>query len=191
MKFIITGTGRCGTMFLSSLMNRGGKYTVLHEPVGTADSFDKAEARFRNEKNYGEVNAQLVSFADRISGIDKIGVIIRHPVAVIDSWLRRNKYNQDIERIIPYMNELLNHMDRLIEKGAYKIYFNDLTHKIDYLNSTVRCFGIDDVTYTEDDMYRVKNKGRGESGEGLEVLSVDEYLTVYRETDWFFEKHAP
>ena len=66
--FLISGYGRSGTKFLSTLMNTSHIWTVLHEPGGYFDEKSypgltglapqSTVTRF-NKNNYGEVNSML------------------------------------------------------------------------------------------------------------------------------------
>lgn len=99
--FVITGYGRVGTKFLSSILDGIHGWSVMHEPRGSndlsirsKDTFDiKLYDFFKTANMYGEVNSGLKFCLPQIS-VDRKGVILRDPKEVYLSVInRRNEIN--------------------------------------------------------------------------------------------------
>lgn len=77
MKFVITGTGRCGTQYISTLMNKLG-ITCGHEEIFTTDG--------PIEDSDKEADASWLAIP-YLGSIDKVFLQVRHPYSVISSLL--------------------------------------------------------------------------------------------------------
>ena len=193
MKFLITSTGRTGTKFLTFVLNSSQEYRVLHEPAGTRDSLQKARERFSVSTNYGEVNPQVLSFAEQLD-VDYKGVIIRDPIEILDSWLRRNKFGGDVEKNVTFLDSLLEHIDSLIQQGANILYFSKLFQH-DYLSVLLKALKIDSHYLKEFSLYRsdystvTTNKGAGRLGDGLYKRLNHNNISCLNELKWFYERY--
>jgi len=155
--FLISGYGRSGTKFLSSVMNTSKKWTVLHEPRG---SFEEEEYWSKkplpnivkdafNRNYYGEVNSRLRFYFNEIDAHKK-GIIIREPKDIILSICNRGKSNDDILLAINVLND---HYKKFIswtnDPNILRIDFTRMTNDVDYLYSILSYFEIDDVTLND------------------------------------------
>jgi hypothetical protein len=151
--FLISGYGRSGTKFLSSIMNTSKKWTVLHEPRGSfeEDQYwnnkpipEKVKSDF-NRNYYGEVNSRLRFYFKELN-VSKKGIIIREPKDIILSVCNRGKSKEDILLTIRVLNDYYNKfIEWTKESTFFKIDFAKMTSDVSYLNSILQYFGIDDV----------------------------------------------
>jgi len=101
MRFVITGVGRSGTMWMARELARSRTYIVRHEHADDARGwfrlagcYDQAghlritAERFRAHDNYGEVNACLRFIVGDLP-VDKRAVIIRNPMDIALSSLNK------------------------------------------------------------------------------------------------------
>jgi hypothetical protein len=148
--FIITGYGRSGTKFLSSIMNKSSIWQVEHEPRGNKDEKSTNKIHQReiisnsfNKKSYGEVNSYLRYYINDLN-VDKKGLLLRNPLDIFLSVMnRRNNINHykeyalDIKRWYTKFEQWSEHFDI--------IFFEWMTTDINYLFEVLHNFGIEDV----------------------------------------------
>jgi hypothetical protein len=173
INFLISGYGRSGTKWLSSLMNRSNIWEVQHEPGGPSDERRMVEKdrlvpksiqeRF-NSDNYGEVNSRLRWIVDKID-VEKRGVIIRDPIDIWASTFKRKKgfYNYNDKQLENEAGRILQsfqlfqrispHLDRIIS-------FRQMTSNVNYTQELLEFFGVMDVSVTEEDISNKKNASK-------------------------------
>lgn len=149
--FLITGHGRSGTKFLSSIMNLSNEWTVLHEPdpKGIDAPFDLVQQRF-NRMKYGEVNSYLRSMLFDLK-VDKKGVILRNPSDIWISIANRCE-NQQWPEKLRRLYDSVEIISKAVSLGIYKIYFDQMTKSISYLQSVLFEFGIKDVKIKKENL---------------------------------------
>lgn len=149
--FLITGFGRSGTKFLSSVMNRSTKWTVEHEPRSNDDiqriQPTKSLLEAFNRDYYGEVNSYLRYDWTEVP-VNKYGFIIRDPKDIVLSCANRN----DLKRTLELVDEIFTYqkdMKKLQEFDDNDIFtfidFNKMTTDKEYLYNILKTFGIIDV----------------------------------------------
>lgn len=150
--FLITALGRCGTMFLATLMDQSKQWCVRHEPVlhDERTMTPAIAGRFRLPY-YGEVNSRVRWIASRIP-VDKLGVIIRDPREHAVSVFNKNLHLRNINH--PNANkafrpgvykQALEIIDGLVQFGAITIRFEQMVSEPDYLDRLLWQFGITDI----------------------------------------------
>jgi len=155
--FLISGSGRSGTRFLSNLMNKSKTWTVLHEPglagvenYSNQDQCDKTSQRFLKD-NYGEVNSMLRRIFLNIP-VSKRGVLIRNPYDIYLSIANRKdvsyKWIEEFEESLKIITFALSDKKFKVKR----ICFDKLTTDVNYANSILKWFGIDDVELTIEDI---------------------------------------
>jgi len=171
--FLISGSGRTGTRFLSNLMNLSEKWTVLHEPHpkrtinNTLEKIGDIQPLFEKDY-YGEVNSMRRKILLDLD-VDKKGVMVRNPFEI---WLsianrklvERRKFNVNSGRIrlgtrvvkkidnpdkwLDELKESLEITDKAIEAGIMPVYFHRMTKCVDYTKKILKHFGIEDIDVT-------------------------------------------
>lgn len=148
--FLITASGRSGTTFLSTVMNKSSIWSVKHEPQRSEKlSIAQIQKRF-NQNYYGEVNPFLWFIADEIK-VKKKGVILRDP---IELWISKaNRYQG--KNLIKHLNDLeeifLKMLFYSMKKDEYlTISFKKMTNDKNYLQSILSYFEVKDVKITEE-----------------------------------------
>ena len=137
--FIITGFGRSGTKFLSSVMNKSKIWTILHEPNG--DVLNKNIFNTNNQNYYGEVNSYL-RYSIQDINVHKKGLILRNPNEIIFSIFNR-KNEKDAIKISKEFNNYYN----LLKLYDYDIIidFHKMISDKKYLIEIINFFDIDDI----------------------------------------------
>lgn len=154
--FVITGHGRSGTKFLSSLMNQSYEWTVLHEP-GSHElnaPVNTVQPRF-DRSNYGEVNSYLRRILWDLN-VEKRGVIYRDPKEIWISVANRSDpqaWPQKIEKL----KESMGIISHSVSKGAKLILFHKMINEKEYLQNILSFFGIGDVHVTDADLLSVNS----------------------------------
>lgn len=143
--FAITGTGRCGTKFLSTHMNKSKTWTVLHEPTSPPPP-----QRFQQEY-YGEVNGCLVHNPEVFLNleVDKKGIIFRDPITLLTSIFNRKSHSVQIHYIDKVI-DMYTIFDNWLESYPdwIKIQFEQMVSDYEYLVHLFYTFGIKDVDIT-------------------------------------------
>jgi hypothetical protein len=130
--------------------------------------------------NYGEVNGFLRNRADHIDGVDRLGVIVRDPVAIMRSSYYRARHRWD--ELLKRLSSDLKHLDRLLRlPNVTKIEFSRMTESKDYLGCASRALGIDNLDLDTVDMTPCNSSPPGE-------LTREQYYQVAKEASWFWEK---
>ena len=137
MNFLITGFGRSGTLFLSSIMNLSKKWTVLHEPrksVVEEKVTQKIIDAFSNNY-YGEVHGGMRYIFYDVN-VDKRGLIIRDTKEIINSVANRKTIDETI-RIIDDLYKSYKNFNKWLNEdpSIVKIEFKKMTSDINYLES--------------------------------------------------------
>ena len=184
MNFAITGLGRSGTTFLSKLMNRSQVWSVLHEPGSHCDLLENVQKRFGD--HYGEVNPYLVEWLEALDVTQK-GVLIRNPRDVVLSTYNRRhkKLTHELDRI----GNRLKFLDRFIERGIYCIQFEKMTTDLEYLQSCIEHFGIQDVQCKPEDIQIKVNRNPTYYVFKYEDIDHEIRQIADQKIDWFVEKY--
>jgi len=161
MRFVITGVGRTGTMFLAQVLARSRAYIVRHEHADDArgwfahaGSYDAAghlklaRQRFEAHDDYGEVNSCL-RFIVADLPVDKRAVVIRNPLDVAMSslnkfplrWMAGDGFLSRCEAL----EADLRQVQRLID-AAYPLFrFEEFTRLPERMAQIVDWLGLTDV----------------------------------------------
>jgi hypothetical protein len=155
--FLITGFGRSGTNFLSTVMNKSNQWTVNHEPRGSYEeklyknmsSLDDKIINDFSKDNYGEVNSRMRFFFNDIN-VNKKGIILRDTKDIIKSVANRKSTNETIKLVgeLNYFWKLFNEW-LSNDTTIFKIDFTKMTTDIIYLKNILTYFGVNDVIVTE------------------------------------------
>ena len=165
MSFLISGFGRSGTKFLSSVMNRSEKWTVRHEPRGASDIQDymrgrplppAAQEAFR-QPHYGEVNSYMRYWLPELA-VEQKGVITRDPCDVVLSVANRRKLTRTM--VLDIVDWQLRLRQWIAAGGVTHIEFEKMTTDPKYLKWVLETFGIRDVDVAEVDLSKKVNANR-------------------------------
>ena len=147
--FAITGTGRCGTRFLSEHMNKSKVWTVLHEPKSPAP-----QERFR-QSCYGEVNSELIHDPEVFLNLEvgKKGIIFRDSTTLLTSIFNRRPVSEQtfyVDKIVG----IYSMFDDWLEQHPdwVRIQFEDMVSDRDYLAHVFDVFGIEDLNVKNIDL---------------------------------------
>ena len=171
--FLITSHGRTGTKFLSDLMNKSLKWTVLHEPRNALDDINFNNIKDYNDltkltipsniidvfkkNNYGEVNSVMKYYFTNID-IPKKAIIYRDYKEVITSFSNRRNTTEEIFNKINEVNFFHNYFYKHIkETDTLLIEFDKMTNSVDYLHRLLLYFDIDDVKVNNEILNRKVN----------------------------------
>lgn len=184
MPFLITGRGRSGTKFLSSLMNRSRVWTVEHEPRRDADLRDPGQFDYAKifRGHYGEVNSYLRNQIEHMDFVRR-GIILRNPFEIMLSAMNRKPREKWVE-ISRGITDTYLHFDRLLEARSYHLVsFHRMTTELDYLQQILHDFGIGDVSLSSADLSRKVNvnqknlyRSLNEAPQCIEALLAVEFM---------------
>lgn len=93
-KYVITGYGRSGTFYLSTLLNDITDFTVKHEPRGKKDlsknkSYYQKIYKDINQEKYLEINSYLRFWINKIKKTHEIIILARCPLEIYLSVCNR------------------------------------------------------------------------------------------------------
>ena len=157
IKVLITGTGRCGTVYFANLLSSIG-IPCGHEAIFTPDGLDEAINRLENPSliKFSECTSKLPKWAESESIVadssymsapflsqdilsnTKIIHLVRHPIKVIRSFVNANYFNNNwpahtvpyqkfIKDNIPHIYD--NNLDNANRAALYYIEWNKLIEK--------------------------------------------------------------
>jgi len=188
--FAITGMGRCGTMWLSELMNRSEKWQVLHEPNGSGSArfaYQRFYEAHQRGVNYGEVNSRL-RWHMRDLPLAFAAVIVRHPMELARSSFNRGWGIEwiwhDLSISMVKLDEYIEHGILSIEASADIVSFKELVSSPTYAQKVCSAAGVDDVTVTNKDCETVVNRNKW-----YKKLPDDMRREVDKQCGWFIEKY--
>ena len=160
-RFVITGCGRSGTLFLANALGRSRRFIVRHEHEddhrgwfqlhGTYNRdghLALARQRFEAHDNYGEVNSFLRYIVADLP-VDKRSVIIRNPLDLAMSainkfplsWMGMHGFTERVH----HLKADLKAVQRLID-AHYPVWrFERFIAEPDYMAQIIDWAGIDDV----------------------------------------------
>ena len=143
--FLITSTGRTGTMFLANAMNRSAYWNVEHEPPTSHNDNIKEKTRVGNERfakqkgyNYGEVNSVMGEVVSEIK-VDKYGIIFRNIYDTILSMLNRKRFFDREHKWDRKFAQFIRLADRE-RSNLIIISFSKMTTDLSYFNFIVSQF---------------------------------------------------
>jgi len=166
--FLVTGFGRSGTEFLSRIMDRSEIWSVPHEPREGFDSEEFFKGAWIPEQilrdfdrdYYGEVNSRLRFYLFRLP-VKKAGIIARDPKEIFLSVMNRKKYHKIYKEMIDSILFSLNIFADYSNKFSPLIIdFEKMVSDKEYLERTLRWFGIEDVSVSEEDLKKKVNKNK-------------------------------
>lgn len=137
-RFLITGMGRSGTMFLAHTLNRAPGWQVEHEPKKGFHPLSDALDRFSREspENYGESNSflrfQALSLFHQLPDLS-LAVVIRDPVEIFSSMAARGKPKGHIPNIL-HLRDGLQAIDAMVQAGVPILSFSRMTTDPIYLS---------------------------------------------------------
>jgi hypothetical protein len=179
--FLITGFGRSGTKFLSTLMNKSKIWKVAHEPNGGVVTKDNL-LRF-NDDYYGEVNSMMRHHFNNIT-VGKKGVIIRNPKDIYMSLLNRNKNDLEIFKTLDELNKYYKLFLEWVESDdIVRIDFDKMVRDVNYLTSILEEFGITDVPITTDIINKKVNINKVIKYKSFDTLPT-KYKDAFNKLNW-------
>lgn len=161
--FLITGSGRTGTAFLSRMLNRSKIWTVRHEVTQRYESMmentqqipGEISRRFERD-DYGEVNSRLRWVAEKMD-VSALGVILRDPEEI---WIstanrrRRDRWGDACQRLL----KSLRKVNWLADRDHFCVIdFHRMTTEVGYLRWVAEMFQVDDIVFTEEDLSKKIN----------------------------------
>jgi len=200
-KFLITGLGRSGTGFLAKTLNKSNKFTVIQEFSNGEDDnipgtahwvLSQVQKRFDSKDWYGEVNSRLRHVFLKLKRIDYRGIVIRHPLNIIESGLRRQVRFIGLQQ--PHYRKRIfggfHYLDEAISAGVDWWYFEDMVSDIVYLKQICNKIGIDDIDFSKIDLsIKVSSTGNSKQGTGVEGLKKSVKEMCMNEVSWYIDKY--
>lgn len=150
LKFLITGTGRCGTLFMTQFLCAAGM-PCGHESIFDFCGLERAKRKLNGEEpvtpsviskvsHLGEISAESSYMAapfldDEIFKNTKIIHLVRNPIKVVDSFINGLEFFSDtpLPHAVPYENyiyhffpelkDVLNQADRAC---LYYVLWNEM-----------------------------------------------------------------
>ncbi len=187
MKFMVTGHGRSGTMFLARTLNLSPTWSVDHEalaPSGPASSVahrdlitpDMVKAWFNSKSgNYGMVNGYMRTHGHH-APVDIKAIILRCPFEVALSVHNRGNW-ENFLKCCEHDYRRLDWMAKLSDFVTFK--FHDM-FKMDTFQEIAAKLGVTDCPVTQGILDRKVNQGRG----SWKKLPVDRIAAV-KKLSWF------
>ena len=156
--FLLTGTGRSGTLFLAKTLNRSQKWEVKHESPYDHRyidnhhdlAADELKDRFR-ETCYGEVNSQLRRIAPALKrrGL-RVYSTVRHPRDIIKSvhaarGRTRDQFLDTLYQILPALTDVF--LLKLLGVKFFK--FEKFTTDKYYFLEMMNELGVEDLSISK------------------------------------------
>lgn len=166
-KFLLSGPGRCGSMFASRELNKSKAWIVKHEP-GSFKHRDLWETSrhikrmVEMQNHHGEINAFTGCCLPALATIDdlSIGVIVRNAMQVCASILGRCDEKHHFERISAVGMHVHSVRQALhMSKDVFLIDFTNMVTDAKYLDMIAMRLGIFDIPI---DQYSMKKRNKGE-----------------------------
>lgn len=162
--FLVTSHGRSGTKWLARELNRSKAWWVLHEGPGI----------FEGRTNYGEVNSHL---RHRPPETDKLGVIIRDPMAIA-----RSAYHKAPARWDQFLSKLQNDLTSvhclLLQKNTIHIRFDDMIRSRSLFGLAAKSLGVCDLNLDTVDFSPCNSSSQG-------MLTAKQRLEVEKIAGWY------
>jgi len=197
--FLITGLGRSGTGFLAKVLNRSKKFTVVQEFSNGEDDnipgtaswvLPQVQKRFDSKDWYGEVNSRLRHVFLKLERIDYKGIIVRHPLNIIESGLRRQREFRGLDQ--PHYRKRIfggfKYLDEAISTGIDWWYFEDMISDFSCIEKICKKIGITDVDLSDINLSS-KVSPTKEKRIGIEGLKKEELNLVFNKTQWYIDKY--
>lgn len=203
MRFLITGSGRTGTLFLAQVLGRSRSFIVRHEHYDDGvygpswrcgydttrrQHIVNAKERFLSHDNYGEVNSSLRFIANDLP-VDKLAVVIRHPYDIILSSINKSPYRwlaDSFHKELDALNQTLKVSHELLQDESVPVFrFERFTSKEDGLCEILHWLGISDVELSKVRMdIKINAAGRAVLPKFAD-LSYDTRELIYEKVGWF------
>jgi len=208
MSFILTGSGRTGTLFLAKVLAMSRKWIVRHEHWEDSkyvsyltdpkdiSRIKKAHIkavtdRFQGRERYGEVNSFLREVALDV-GVKKVAVLIRHPDDILLSSLNKQSHRlpwftrPGWESRLEALRRALETTHRLIAFQECPFFrFEEFTTDKNVLTKLIRWTAIDDVPIQHVSIERKVNSAGRTLIQSLDQLSEEQREMYQISTDWF------
>lgn len=142
-RFLVTGMGRSGTMWLSRVLGTAPGWRVLHEPAGKADALpgqvERIQERFDDATEpYGEVNSHLRHHACNVR-VDAYGLLLRDPAEVWVSIANRKPERLWAHLLADYEASVDAFFQLARRNGAVVIDFHRAVRNPRYLGVAAEC----------------------------------------------------
>lgn len=152
--FLLTGTGRSGTTFLSETLNRSRMWEINHESPNDHRYLDSLDDRAASELKdrfskiyYGEVNSQLRRIAPALNrrGV-RVYFIVRHPIDIIKSvhtarGRSKDQFLETLDQVLPSLTDIF--LLKLLGFRHFK--FEKFTTDKYYFLEMMNELGVDDL----------------------------------------------
>ena len=206
MRFLITGCGRSGTMFLAQALARSRKMIVRHEHAddgrGWLDDYTTYDRqahmklvahRFACHDNYGEVNSFLRFLADDLK-VDHKAVLLRHPAQLALSAINKRPLRwfgatPGFAARACMLRDDLKAIDRLIRRGLPFFRFEQFTTSPDELAKIFSWPLIDDVDGRDVRLDRTANAGNRDVVSSLSDLTICDRRKLHNCVAWFVDRY--
>ena len=194
--FLLTGTGRSGTTFLSETLDRSQAWEINHESPNDHRYLDVPDDRSANELKdrfrkvyYGEVNSQLRRIAPALNrrGI-RVYFIVRHPRDIIKSvhtarGRSRDQFVETVRQVLPSFTDIF-----LLKLLGFKYFkFEKFTTDKAYFLGMINELGVYDIDASAIDLSgKVNSNGPGTMEDW--DLSKDERYVFLDKCGWFMRE---
>jgi len=191
--FLISGMGRSGTAFLSTMMNKSKRWTVLHEPQPSRRpkrALAAIQRRFDRNDFYGEVNSYLRYIFDDLK-VEKKGIIVRDPAMVFLSIANRTKNVLDgLNVLLDSLQESFSIIDHAVGGGVYTIRFEKMISNVGYINEIIKHFGIQDVRLNKTHLGKKINPNKRIVYRRFQDLPIPAIRGFRKALGWFSQNHG-
>lgn len=194
--FLVTGTGRSGTKFLSETLNRSEAWTVTHEHPNDHEYYEAPTNRRADELRgrfgglyYGEVNSQLRRIAPALNrrGV-RVYFTVRHPIDLIKSvhtarGRSRDQFEETLYEILPALTDVF--LLKLIGFKYFKFekFTTDKTYFLDMMNE----LGVDDLCISKVNLKEKMNSNGPGSIDDWNI-GTENVLTFLAKCGWFMRE---
>lgn len=194
--FLLTGTGRSGTLFLAKTLNRSPKWEIKHESPYDHRyidnhhdlAADELKDRFR-ETYYGEVNSQLRVIAPALNrrGV-RVYFTVRHPRDIIKSvhtarGRSRDQFLETVRQVLPAFTYIF-----LLKLFGFKYFkFEKFTTDKTYLLGMMNELGVDDIDSSLIDLSSKVNSNGPGTLEDWDLNSDERYVFLDK-FGWFMRE---
>lgn len=165
--FLITGYGRSGTKFLSTVLNKSKEWNIQHEPRKKLDEIQFIQnnkkyssylTNYFKKNKYGEVNSYLRYWYKDIN-LNKKVLLIRNPYNVFLSMANRKKI-EDINYYLNNLNSAFSDFKKNLDKFDKIIFFEDITTDIKYIKDLCTYLHINDINFDKINLNKKVNQNK-------------------------------
>ena len=113
-RFVVTGSGRCGTKWISRALTRAGV------PTGHEEVYNPENSGWPDHLR-AEVSWVAACYPDKVT--EPLALLVRHPLLVVKSWVEigffswdsDNPYHQPLREAFPEVYDWRDPQDRALE----------------------------------------------------------------------------